>query len=153
MNVYSELCLAYATVKKWAKEFKHGRESLQDDPRSGRPSTSIAEENVDAVLQLIMADRRVTTETIANTLGISIGSVFTIIHEELGMNHVCARWVPKMLRKHEKDERVRVAKELLALYNSNPKNFEDRLVTCDETLVHHYELETKQNLMHWKNSS
>jgi transposase len=86
MNVYRELCPAYATVKKWSKEYKHGRESLQDDPRSRRPSTPITQQNVDAVLQLIMADRRVTIEKIAKVLEISIGSVFTIIHEELGMN-------------------------------------------------------------------
>ena len=27
---------SFATVKKWVAEFKHGRESLQDDPCSGR---------------------------------------------------------------------------------------------------------------------
>jgi transposase len=73
MNVYRELCPAYATVKKWAKKYKHGRESLQDDSRSGIPSTTITEENVDAVLQLIMADKRVTIEKIAEVLGICIG--------------------------------------------------------------------------------
>jgi transposase len=136
MNVYRELCPAYSTVKKWAKEYKHGRESLQDNPSSRRPSTSITEENVDAVLQLIKADSRVTIEKIAEVLGTSIRSVFTIIHGELGMNKVCTLWAPKMLRKNEMNERIRVAKELLTLYNSNPKDFEDRLVTCDETWVH-----------------
>ena len=31
---------ALSTVKKWAAKFKRGRESLEDDSRSGRPSTA-----------------------------------------------------------------------------------------------------------------
>ena len=34
-----------ATIKRWVKEFQQGRESLEDDPRPGRPSTSTNEEN------------------------------------------------------------------------------------------------------------
>ena len=26
---------SYATIKSWVAEFKHGRESLEDDPHSG----------------------------------------------------------------------------------------------------------------------
>ena len=36
-------------------------------------------------------------EEIANTIGISHGSVFTILHDRLGMRKLTARWVPKSL--------------------------------------------------------
>ena len=29
---------SYATIKRWMAQFKHGRDSLQDDSHSGRPS-------------------------------------------------------------------------------------------------------------------
>lgn len=38
--------LPHCTIAYWVTEFKRGRSSCEDDPRSGRPSTSIAEENI-----------------------------------------------------------------------------------------------------------
>ena len=35
---------ALSTVKKWEAEFKKGRESLEDDPRSGRPASATTQE-------------------------------------------------------------------------------------------------------------
>ena len=40
---------ALSTVKKWAAKFKRGREGLEDDPRSGRPSTATTQENIDRI--------------------------------------------------------------------------------------------------------
>ena len=33
--------IAYSTVKKWAALLKTGPESVDDDPRNGRPCTSV----------------------------------------------------------------------------------------------------------------
>jgi len=41
---------SFSTVKKWASELKRGSASLEDDPRSGRPSTVTIQETVDCVL-------------------------------------------------------------------------------------------------------
>ena len=48
---------ALSTVKKWAAEFKRGRESPDDDPRSGHPSTATTQENIDHIDQMVMNDR------------------------------------------------------------------------------------------------
>jgi histone-lysine N-methyltransferase SETMAR len=100
------MCMAihvhqYQQLKKWCAEFKRGRESLEDDPRSGRPNTATTQEIIEVVHDMIMGDRRVTIDMIAEEVGISHGSVWNIIHYELDMKKVCARWVPKMLRKDE----------------------------------------------------
>jgi hypothetical protein len=43
----------YKTVCKWTALFKNGRESLADDPRSGRPITVFTEVNIELIRQLI----------------------------------------------------------------------------------------------------
>jgi hypothetical protein len=39
-TVYGDEALSRSSVFEWFKLFEDGRENLQDDPRSGRPSTS-----------------------------------------------------------------------------------------------------------------
>ena len=48
---------ALSTVKKWTAEFKRGRESLEDDPRSGCPSTATTQENIGCIHQMVINDR------------------------------------------------------------------------------------------------
>ena len=86
----------YATVKKWAALFKAGRENLENDDRSGRPSTSVTEDTISKVENLVMADCRLTVKYLAAKVGISATSVETILHQHLKLNKVSARWVPRM---------------------------------------------------------
>ncbi len=40
-GVFGESAESKSTAYRWMKLFTEGRESLEDDPRSGRPSTAI----------------------------------------------------------------------------------------------------------------
>ena len=66
---------SYSTVKKWAAEFKRGRESIEDDGRSGRPKDAIADENVKVVHTLVMCDRMRDLRSIVSEVGIGFGAV------------------------------------------------------------------------------
>ena len=81
---------ALSTVKKWATELKRGRESLEDDPRSGCLSTVTTEENIDRIHQMVMNDRRLTISHLAYVISISRKQVENIFHNELGMSKVSA---------------------------------------------------------------
>ena len=50
-------------------EFNHGRHSLQDEFREGRPKSVVVPETIDTVRQLILQDRRVTYREIECLVG------------------------------------------------------------------------------------
>jgi len=55
--VYGESAMKCRTVYKWVDRFKEGRESVDDDARTGHPSTSRVDENIQRVYDLVEADR------------------------------------------------------------------------------------------------
>lgn len=138
------------TVNKWALMFKRGRQSCEDDPRSGRPSTAVTPEIVKKVQDIVLADRRVKVREVAEATGISIERTHYIITNVLDMNKVSARWVPRLLSLEQKRVRKDISVQCLDLFKKDPKDFMRRFVTMDETWVHHYTPETKQQSMQWK---
>jgi hypothetical protein len=78
-TVYGKSAMKRRTVYKWVDWFKEGWESTDDNRREGRPSTSRIHENTQCVHDLVMSDRRISTRIITDKLGISKGSVQTIL--------------------------------------------------------------------------
>ena len=83
----------------------------------------------------------------ADAVGISTGSVKTILREHLLMRKVCARWVPRMLDQKMKDYRCELSSENLKLMQLDWNLFLKRIVTGDKTWIHHYDPESKQQSM------
>ena len=152
-SVYGQSSPSSSTIKRWVKEFQRGRESLEDDPRSGRPTTSTSPENIEKVHKLVIENRRISLYELEEATGISYGSIHNILHDELHMSKVCARWVPKMLSDDMKQSRVTISGAMLTRYNTNPDDFHFRVVTCDETWLYHYDPESKQESMEWKHAT
>ena len=65
------------------------RTSLEDE----RPVNATDEEMCNKVRHFVYSDRRIKVEDIAHALGISHGTVLTILHGRLGMRKLTARWV------------------------------------------------------------
>ncbi len=88
-------------------------------------------------------EHRVSIETISAQFDVSVGTVHTIIHEELKMRKICAKFIPKVLREDQKERRCHDSREMVELINSDPAVL-DALVTCDESWIYCYDPETKR---------
>ena len=98
---------------------------------------------IDRVESLVLNDRLIRVAELASECGIYNRSVYTIIHEQLGMSKVSARWVPRNLNVQDRQQRVAPSQELLEVYNANREDFDTRLVNGNETLLHHWDPDTK----------
>ena len=93
---------------------------------------------------VVLDDRRKKAREIAETIGISKERVGYILHEELDMKKLCARWVPRLLTADQKCSHMKISEQCLECFNKNEPDFVHRFVTMDETWIHHYTPESKQ---------
>ena len=77
--VYGDAAVTMKTVYKWFERFRNGCEPVEDEERSGRPSTSKTQDSVERVSEMIRSNRRLTIREIAEDLNISYGSVQNIL--------------------------------------------------------------------------
>ena len=142
--------LSKTQIYEWHKRFRDGRENVESELGQGRTATSTTQENIIAVENLLNENPRLTVRKIAGTLGISLGSCHSMLHEQLGMSRVCSRWVPRLLTNQMKVDRVTKAQEILDRYFHEGEAFLKRIVTGDEVWLHYYDPETKQQSSEWK---
>lgn len=149
-GVYGHASPSYSTVKEWAKKFRLGYESLEDETRPGRPADVVTNENIDVVERIVLSDRRLKVKEISAMSKLSETTIRRILHDHLGMNKVSARWVPKLLSAIQRQQRVDCARSFLSLCEGNPEGIIESIVTGDETMVLYYDPYSKMESMEWR---
>ena len=134
------------------RKFKSGFLSIHDSAREGRPNFVVAEDSVCQVKTLVLEDRRVTVKQLAVITKMSVGSIETILHDHLHMSKVSVRWVPRLLTPNQKEQRADSCKGIIELESKDTRFFY-RIVTMDETWVHHFDPEMKSSSRQWKTPS
>ena len=72
--VYGDAAVTMKTGYKWFERFRSGCESVEHEERSGHPSKSKTQENVERVSEMIRSNRRLTIRKISEDLNICFRS-------------------------------------------------------------------------------
>jgi hypothetical protein len=84
-TAFREQCLCRARTFEWHKRFKEGRDSVDDNPQSGRLTTSKTDDCVARVRELIRANQRLTICKLFVEVGVSYGTCQAILTRDLNI--------------------------------------------------------------------
>jgi hypothetical protein len=132
-EAFGDNAMSQSKTCLWYKRFKDGRTSVNDDERSGRPSTT--SENIAKVREAILADHRRTIHDVCEIVGLSYGTVQRILSDDLNMRRIAAKFVPRLLSNDQKEHRVVVCRELKDQARDDP-DFISKVITGGESWVY-----------------
>jgi len=130
-EAFKEEALSQARVFEWFSWFKRGDMSLEDQPRSERPSTSRTEENIQKIHDA-MFDRRRTLDELEAVTGASWSSCQRILTEELHMKRVAAKFVPRLLSEDQRANCLDVRRDTKDQLKTGP-DFLSNIITGGES--------------------
>ena len=141
--------MSHSYVFEWHKWFKEGCKDVEDNSRSGKPSTSRTADNVERVKQMVCGNHWLTVQMIADKLEINCDNMWKIIMKDLGMQKICAKMVLKFLDDDQKERHVEVCQDILEHLQTEPDLLQ-RVITGDESWIFEYDPETKCQSLQWK---
>lgn len=125
-----EATVHYTTVSRWYKRFDSGDLSLEDQPRSGRPST-LDNEDLRAALE---DEPSSSSRELMSLLGVSSHQTVLNHLHQMDFVHKKPRQDPHELTEAQAKRRVEVCRQLLE--NPLDDRFWKRIVTSDEKWVY-----------------
>jgi histone-lysine N-methyltransferase SETMAR len=144
-NAEGERALSIVTIRRWIAKFKDGETNFEDKPRSGRPREAVTSENIAKVKEFVTNDSHITTRRLEDVTGVSHERIIHILHNELQLKKVCAKWVPHKLSADHKANRVEISKQLLEVL----ENGYDNIITGDETWMYFFTVSSKESNKVW----
>ncbi|XP_015794241.1 histone-lysine N-methyltransferase SETMAR-like [Tetranychus urticae] len=149
LKAHGNNCPSISTIQRWFREFKWGHQSIADKPRSGRPKEVRTDETIRNVQKFVKDNGRISTREISARFELSHETARTILRNDLDLQKMNARWVPKTLSLTEKRRRVAIARSTLAEFGDEWENFLSRIVTGDETWVSYETPESRLDCAEW----
>ena len=128
---FGDQSLSRTQVFQWHARFKAGRTSVDNDEHTGRPTSWTTPETIARIQEIIRQDRRRIIRDIAEEVDIGHGTCQRVLMEELGMQRVAAKFVPRILMADQIQQRVSVCTELRQLA-SDDETFLSRVITSSQ---------------------
>jgi hypothetical protein len=142
-SAFGDKSLSKSAIYKIINKVKAG-ESTNDKRHLNFKKTKRSMEIIAAVAADVKADCRITCRDLATAHGVSFGTMHNILHEKLGLVKKSACWVPKLLSTEQKEERVRICRELVAAIDRSSMMMLDQIIMMDETMVSYHTPQTKR---------
>ena len=111
---YGDQALSRSNISRW-----YGREDIEDDPRSGRPTECRNDNNVEKISQLLLQNRHLSLRMLADEVNIDKDTVRKIVVEDLRKQNICSRFVPQSFTPEQKDRRNAACRDLSATTDSD----------------------------------
>jgi histone-lysine N-methyltransferase SETMAR len=80
---------------------------------------------------MVLDVRRMKVREISETIGILKECLGYVLHEELDMKKLCARWVTRLFTADQKPTHMNISEQCLVRFNKNKTDFVRRFITMD----------------------
>ena len=87
------------------------------------PKPVTTPEIIEQIHELILEDHRISAKSIAEQLDISRERVGSIIHKDLEMWKLSAKWVPKRLKADQKRQQCQSSEQLLDFFFRQARSY------------------------------
>jgi hypothetical protein len=99
-------------------QFKQGNFSTCNVPRPGQPKTVTNPEINNQIHKLIWEDLWISAKSKAEQLDISREWIGSIIHEDLDMHKLSAKWVPRCVNADQKCQRCQASEQNMEFFGA-----------------------------------
>jgi hypothetical protein len=148
-QAYGYNVLSGTRVFGWYASFQDGRQNLEDDKRSRRPTAIRTPDMIETFRELVLIERQMTIRVMEDTFKISRGTIRKILMEDLGKRKICATFVPHSLTDKQKALRLQTSQECIQSVDVD-RSLLDSVVMGNETWCFQYHHQTKTQRMEWR---
>ncbi len=147
-QVFGQQAYSDRSIFRWHKDFSGGRTKLGDLFRRGGPKLARNATMIAQCRRKVERNRHVTVDHLSHSMGISHGSVVSILHKDLHLSKRAAKLVPHVLTPRQRQNRVDFCQNFLREYRGRP-DILAKIITCDESYFHVYDPLSKQESREW----
>ena len=101
------------------------------------------ERHVEKVCEVVHSYRRLTVQEVPDEAGILKKSCWEILNENLGMRHIAAKPVPRLLSEEQKQSALKSVKNILSV-QTMMQIYVKKVIIGKEKWVYEYDVKTKK---------